>query len=833
MKALDLNILFKVAFFFTLITSALPLWAQTNEDCMMCHEDMELASEAGTMVGVNPVVLQKSVHGDQSCTDCHVQPGDFEDVPHFQVYRKVNCLNCHEEATSSFKKSFHGEAIQYNKPGVPDCIKCHSSGKGSHSIQPLDLRSAENSCKQCHVAESKIYDTSVHYRAALEGKASAGCITCHPTHSEKMPPSAGAVNNLCESCHQGAMEAVRKSGHFGSEKTDGVISCVSCHESHGTHTPHLDKGTIQACVNCHPGINESFLGSVHETLFIDGDMNCLSCHKTHEVDNSPASDDFGCGVCHEDVEEVYRGSAHRLARLHGDKIAATCDDCHGAHKILSPADPESPASHQQIPNTCGKCHTDQAVITSDYVRLPISLPNYKESIHGTGWQDDKKTAVCSDCHGSHDLISASSNESTINKSNISTTCGKCHKLESREYNNSVHGRALAHGIVDSPSCIDCHDEHLIFKVDDSRSKVHPGEKASKTCASCHENPEMATKYGLPPEVIESYNDSYHGWAVKQGGESVASCIDCHNTHNIGSLLDPNSSIHPNHVVSTCNRCHPNANANFAASYTHILARDQMQIHDWVKIIYIFLIVGILGGMLVHNVIIFAHELNVHYRKEHDQPLVERMNHNEVIQHILLLTTFTVLAITGFALRFPDTWWVNIASEFGLDEEVRRITHRLMAFSMLATSVYHAYYLLRKKRGRMILKAVMPIWSDVTDAIKNVKYHLGFKIDKPVFGRYDYTQKAEYWALVWGTVLMTVTGFVLWFPVIATSWLPSWSVRVCEVIHFYEAILAVAAIIIWHFYFVIVSPREFPMSWSWISGKMPRHKWKEHHSRDKE
>ena len=134
---------------------------------------------------------------------------------------------------------------------------------------------------------------------------------------------------------------------------------------------------------------------------------------------------------------------------------------------------------------------------------------------------------------------------------------------------------------------------------------------------------------------------------------------------------------------------------------------------------------------------------------------------------------------------------------------------------------------------MILRAMMPVLNDIKQAIENVGYHLGLKTNKPRFGMFDYTAKAEYWALIWGTVLMTITGLVLWFPAITTSWLPAWVVRVCEVVHFYEAILAVSAIVIWHFYFVIVSPREYPMSWIWITGRMPRDEWEELHPESEE
>ena len=653
-------------------------------------------------------------------------------------------------------------------------------------------------------------------------------MSCHPTHGSSLPPSTGAVNSLCEKCHQGSMKQIKKGGHAAGESIAGVISCASCHDVHATHKPHLDQGVIEACENCHKGYRDRFIGSVHEKNFQAGKMNCLSCHRTHQVTDAVEREDFGCGACHQEQEKDYRSSAHRLARLRGDKVAATCGDCHSGHHVLHSSDTLSTVNHSQIPYTCGKCHTNQAVVTTDYVRLPISLPSYTESIHGIGWKEGKHTAVCTDCHGTHNLQSASSPGSTIHKQNLSTTCGQCHTQVAADYVTSVHGRAVVHGITDSPSCTDCHDEHLIFKVTDVRSPVRPDHLVTATCAKCHQNPEMAARYGLPLEAVESFEDSYHGWAVKRGGKAAAICIDCHGMHNIRSRLDPTSSINPVNVVATCGRCHENSSAKFAASYTHILARGRMGAHDYVRIIYIFLIVAILGGMVLHNLIIYGHELRAHYRRVHGQETIVRMTPNEVVQHLVLTLSFMGLAITGFALRFQGAWWVNILTEMGLSEETRRIIHRVLAVVLVSASIYHAYFLAFTERGRMLLKAMLPKIRDAFEALANVAYHLGRGNARPKFGYYDYTQKAEYWALIWGTAIMTVTGFVLWFPTLATSWLPAWVVRVCEVVHFYEAILAVSAIVVWHFFYVIFLPGEYPMSWVWITGKMPKEQWDHHH-----
>lgn len=811
------------------ITFSTAYATMSNEECLICHEDPSLTNSAGASAAVSPVVFGKSVHAELACIDCHVQPANFDDAPHFKSYQKVSCASCHGEADRTFLSGFHGKALTKGTNNAPNCYSCHGAESNPHGIERLDIRSAENSCRRCHATETGRFDGSVHAIAAKEGKNSPGCTSCHPTHSAALPPSVGAVNRLCEKCHVGSMKQIETGVH---KDATAAMSCASCHDVHATHKPHLDKGTIASCEQCHTGYRSQFVNTVHEPLLEQGKMNCLSCHRTHQVTDAAESETFSCGACHTTVENDYRSSVHRLARLHGNRTAATCADCHTGHHVTHPSDPQSRVSRENIPQTCGKCHGNQSIVTAEYVRLPISLPSYSESVHGNTEGHDHG-AVCTDCHGVHELKGAGDPTSSINRQNLAQTCGKCHTAVSKEFIGSIHGQAVTLGIKDSPSCTDCHDEHLILNVNNPKAATNPSNMARETCGKCHQDPAMAARYGLPTEVIESYEDSYHGWAIKRGGKAVAICVDCHTTHNVRSALDPASSINKQNVVATCAKCHENTNAEFAASYSHILARGKMMVHDWVRLIYIWLIILVLGGMFLHNLLIFIHALRQHRKKHLSEPAYQRMTFDEIMQHIILAVSFIGLGITGFALRFPDTWWANLLAYAGMNEEVRRFTHRALAIALVLSSFYHIWFLLFTRRGKKLLVAIFPKFSDIGEVIGNMLYYFGLKKEPPRFGMYDYTQKAEYWALIWGTVVMGVTGVVLWFPGIATSWLPAWVVRVCETIHYYEAILAVSAIVIWHFFFVIILPKEYPMSWTWLTGRMSKHEWKETHPRASE
>jgi len=589
----------------------------------------------------------------------------------------------------------------------------------------------------------------------------------------------------------------------------------------------MSKRVEQACVSCHKEERAAFGGSVHEHLFDTGAMSCLSCHSTHKNEEEAMEFDAGCGACHEEVEKIYRTSVHRMGRLRGDVAAATCAGCHQGHHVLAASDTLSGTHHKNIPGMCGRCHGDEAVVTADFVRLPISLPNYLASVHGVGWREGKRTAVCTDCHGTHDLQNAQHSESSINRFRLADTCGKCHTAVAEEYHRSIHGRAVALGIEDAPTCTSCHDEHLILQTRNSLSRVSPEHRARELCGSCHTDPALIAKYGIQGGVVESFLDTYHGWAVDRGSGLVANCTDCHNVHEIRARQDPGSSIHPANVTETCRRCHPGSNPTFAQSYTHAGALKARGYHGWAKLIYLFLIGIVLGGMALHNLVIVKHELQKHVRHRTTEAYVIRWAAAERFQHLVLLVSFIGLAVTGFALRFPNSWWVKLIG-LGGREALRANLHRALAVVLVTVTVYHIVWVSFARRGRSAIRNMFPRGLDVAHVFQNIAFHLGLRKERPAFGPYDYTQKAEYWALVWGTWVMALTGFVLWFPTIATSWLPAWTVRVSEVIHFYEAILAVSAIVIWHFFFVIFMPNEYPMSTIWLNGRMPAKEWKEMH-----
>ncbi len=208
----------------------------------------------------------------------------------------------------------------------------------------------------------------------------------------------------------------------------------------------------------------------------------------------------------------------------------------------------------------------------------------------------------------------------------------------------------------------------------------------------------------------------------------------------------------------------------------------------------------------------------------------RMSANERVQHFLLLSSFIVLVITGFALKFPESFWVKgIAAIIGQNTfEARGIVHRVASVVLVIVSVYHVFYLLFTARGRQLLKDFLPKKQDITDFIQSMKYLFGKSETKPLFGRFSYIEKMEYWAVVWGTFIMGVTGVILWFENFFLKYVTNTGMDISAAIHYYEAILASLAIVVWHFYFIFLNPDVYPMNKAWIKGYLTKEEMEKEH-----
>jgi predicted CXXCH cytochrome family protein len=208
-----------------------------------------------------------------------------------------------------------------------------------------------------------------------------------------------------------------------------------------------------------------------------------------------------------------------------------------------------------------------------------------------------EAAVCSDCHGAHDVTSP--NEP---RARISQTCSTCHPAIAAAWTRSVHGRAAASpsSAEDVPTCTDCHRAHDIAEPRAGSWLVRTPE----LCGNCHTDEKLMKKYGLSTQVLQTYVSDFHGvTAALQKNESnprpvVALCTDCHGVHDIAKVTDANSPVIKANLLTTCRKCHKDAQADFPASWlSHYEPSIEKAPLVWlVKMAYRVLIPFMIGGL---------------------------------------------------------------------------------------------------------------------------------------------------------------------------------------------------------------------------------------------
>jgi formate dehydrogenase gamma subunit len=634
------------------------------------------------------------------------------------------------------------------------------------------------------------------------------------------------------------------------------LDCIDCHEDFdGDAFPHKSPMTLVDCAGCHEG-----LGRTHafhprlagEEVPAGEDTSCVGCHGKHEVAavNSPlfpfanGPQPQACGKCHEQARDHFNASAHGIAFAARQPDAPDCLTCHKQDVVALPG--SKPTLEQKLVQTqqCESCHVGQESVAGQALRGLKFVTSFELSVHGAALAaGNAEAANCVDCHGAHEMNRAMVADARMNKLHVAATCAKCHEQIAKDFDVSAHAAALRKGNFDSPTCIDCHGEHDIRKHTDPASPVHKINVAQQVCADCHASLKLTTKYGIASHTFQTFSDSYHGLAIRGGAVEVVNCASCHSSHAIKSQNDPTSTVHKDNLVQTCGQCHPGANTRFTVGKVHVspvAKRGDDGSHPALYIIsslYVLLIIVVVGGMFLHNLLDFVKKIR---RKlaiqkgliedEHvAHRLYLRMTVNERMQHGVLVISFVLLVITGFMLRYPEAWWVmairNVSSN---TFELRSLLHRIAGVVMLAAGAWHIGYLAFTAAGRSLFRDLMPKWRDLTDPWRILKYNTGFAASKPAFGRFSYIEKAEYWALVWGTVLMGITGIVLWFENFSMGLLTKLGYDISSTIHFYEAILATLAIIVWHFYFVIFNPDVYPMNLAWLTGRMSEKEMLEEH-----
>ena len=206
----------------------------------------------------------------------------------------------------------------------------------------------------------------------------------------------------------------------------------------------------------------------------------------------------------------------------------------------------------------------------------------------------------------------------------------------------------------------------------------------------------------------------------------------------------------------------------------------------------------------------------------------RLTLTQRIQHVILFTSFFTLVLTGLPLVFPNAPLLHKLFFFPSSFWLRGIIHRVAGIILMGVAFFQIAYVIVSEHGNSDFKKIIPDPSDAKDAINLFLYNLGVVKEKPQFGKFNFIEKFEYWALAWGIFVMAVTGLLLWFQEASIALFPIWALDIVRIAHGFEAILAFLAIIIWHMYNVHLNPEVFPMSKIWINGKISKHDLLHHH-----
>jgi len=574
------------------------------------------------------------------------------------------------------------------------------------------------------------------------------------------------------------------------------------------------------CLECHETDLAQFAATVH------GATECLECHVgADERRHRRGLDPVNCGECHAEVLEVQAVSVHgsKGVRRSSGMALPACADCHGdVHTMAAIADPSSPMNERRQGDTCGTCHGSGQPAPAG-VRTIRPIEAYTGSVHAAEVALGNHGASCSDCHTAHSPLMVNDPASSIHRQNVPGTCGACHAEIADLFEQSIHGLAARNGVVDSPVCTDCHGEHRILGVAAAGSPVSATNIPIQVCGPCHSDVRLGEKYGLAADQVPSYEDSYHGLAARGGVLKVANCASCHGVHNILPSSDPSSHTHPDNLAETCGKCHVGAGSRFAIAPVHTGEdRSPNIVAHWIRLIYIPLIWVTVLGMLFHNLLDLVKKTRTYSlwrrRPREHESILERMSRPFRFAHALAAVSFIILVYTGFALKYPESWWAVLLQ--GFDGEFRGVTHRIAAVGLMGACLFHFAHLAISARARSRMSAFLPKTADFREFVHRLGYNLGRRPEPPAPVRVGYVEKVEYWAALWGTLVTAVTGLLLWFENFTLTWLPGWVPEAANVLHFLEAILATLAILIWHFYFVIFDPAVYPMDTAWLTGKPP-------------
>lgn len=559
---------------------------------------------------------------------------------------------------------------------------------------------------------------------------------------------------------------------------------------------------------------------------------CQSCHGA-----SADTIQFACGT----QVPLLVDNVALLESAHG---RLDCVACHVGLDVLEHTALDRPtrAEYRTLQaRQCAGCHSAAAPAIAGHRPPPILRTLHPSTVAGA--------PLCSDCHPAHGMRRGGPGRHATARA-----CARCHEAVYAAYAGSVHGTGvLAPVRSDSPTCVDCHRGH----VADGNLVAAQNRDRGQPCMGCHGDADLMRRYGISTKVVSTYLNDFHGTSVRfydaeQARDPMPTlvCADCHGVHDVVRVTAGSPVLMKEHLLQVCRRCHPDATENFPDAWlshyepspTRAPLVFAVKLAYWIFIP--FVIIG-LGLQIFAHVVLFPRRKRRQRRQAADSEqgdggdatpapgdehgTVVRFGRRHRIEHLLVIVTFVLLLLTGLPQKFHDTGWaVWLTGMLGGIDLVRAI-HRATGIAFAALCVLHltvaAYGVISGRTGATI----MPRVQDFRDAIANLKYYVGLADRQPVFDRYDYRQKFEYWGMVIGSAVMIGSGFVLYFPLLFAQFLPGQFIPAAKAAHTYEAMMALLTIVIWHMYGAHLNPDCFPLDRSIFTGRISLRRMRHEHA----
>ncbi len=475
---------------------------------------------------------------------------------------------------------------------------------------------------------------------------------------------------------------------------------------------------------------------------------------------------------------------------------------------------------------------------------------------------------CRDCHGN--IKSASDIRITkkgidVNTANnrhlINKNCASCHEDVDKDFTKSVHSKKLANidfkeylGLNNKtddgrvlPTCADCHFVHTTTQ----KGLMNPKQLNDLKCGACHSEKQIR------------YQETFHGKAMALNipgtAPRVAACYDCHGTHNIHKVSNPESTLYGENRIQTCAQCHPGATANFAEYIAHAnhYDKDNYPALYWVFIFMTCLVIVVFVFFGFHTFLWSARLIMVRlkYPKQwkeareaaHNNNIhIRRFNKFHRIQHFFMASSFLGLAFSGLPQKFYNAPWAEMMIKIMGGPLMATTIHHISAvimfcvfFSHIGEIVYRAWLgrdsIRDPQSGKLSFKlfmkalfgpdSLMPRGQDFKDMAAHFKWFFG-KGERPQFDRWTYWEKFDYLAVFWGMFVIGFSGLMLWFPVAFSHILPGISLNVATIIHSDEALLATGFIFAVHFFNTHFRADRFPMDMVIFSGSITEEEMKQ-------